>query len=205
MTTGSTQLALLQIAAQCVVICDLHTWSDAESPAWRIFTGSQDDVGRALAGELDARGTGRIDDFGGVCETILCRDDVYLESPPRVKPGGSVFSFTPRKRLVSEGQDMARVSRAAGYDLLILTVQKHDKFGKVWVLSGLLRHLKREKLVYYEDTSTVVDEIKSSPEAQRVVAIHVQAPGFEEHVAKHADRIVTQAEYRGEVLSAGAP
>jgi hypothetical protein len=100
---------------------------------------------------------------------------------------------------------MARVSRAAGYDLLILTVQKHDKFGKVWVLSGLLRHLKREKLVYYEDTSTVVDEIKSSPEAQRVVAIHVQAPGFEEHVAKHADRIVTQAEYRGEVLSAGAP
>jgi len=45
---------------------------------------------------------------------------------------------------------MARVCHTTGYDLLILTVQKHDTFGKIWVLSALVRYLEHNELVYYK-------------------------------------------------------
>ena len=84
---------------------------------------------------------------------------------------------------------MARVSNAAGYDLLVMTVQKHDKFGKAW-----------GTLTYYEDTDSVVDELKQSPEAHGVSVVHVQAPGYENCVVRFADRVVSQSEYLREVL-----
>jgi hypothetical protein len=143
----------------------------------------------------------RLDDFGGVCESFLCVGEAYVHRPPTVRPGAAVFSFTPKKRLLSEGNEMARVSAAAGYSLLVLTVQKHDKFGKVWVLCAALRHLSGRPLTYYEDTSTVIDELKASPEAQRIVAVHVEAPGFEQLSSRFADRKVSQLEYQSEVLA----
>jgi hypothetical protein len=193
-------LAALQVTNQCVAVCDLLLWTDSESAAWTTLRGSQDDVGKAIAALLEQRNAVRIDDFGGVCKTFLCDGEAYLESPPRTRQGGSVFSFTPKNRLALEAQEMARVARAAGYDLVILTVQKHDKFGKVWVLRGILRNLKTDRLVYYEDTNTVIDELKSSPDGHRVHAVHVLAPGYEEHASKLADRIVSQRQYRQEVL-----
>jgi len=95
---------------------------------------------------------------------------------------------------------MARVARDAGYHLLILTLQKHDKFGKVWTLVAALQHMTAGRVNYYEDTNTIVDEIKESSVGTRVQAIHVLAPGFESHVSKLADRVVPQSEYRREVL-----
>jgi hypothetical protein len=177
-------------------------WTGPESAAWTAVRGSQEDVGKAVAAILDERDTTRIEDFGGVCETFLCEGATYREAPPRVRRGGSVFSFTPKNRLVLEGQEMARVAHAAGYDLLVLTLQKHDRFGKVWVLDGILRYLEADGLAYYEDTNTVVDELKSSPAGHRVHAIHVLSPGYEEHVSRLADRVVTQRQYQHEVLEA---
>lgn len=200
MSTERVHLAVLQITNQCVVVCDLAMWTSPGSAAWTTVRGSQDDVGKAVATMLEERHTARIEDFGGVCKTFLCDGEIYRDSPPRVKPRGAVFSFTPKNRLELEGQKMAAVAHAAGYDLLVLTLQKHDKFGKVWVLNGILRHLERDGLLYYEDTNTVVDELKSSPAGHRVHAIHVLAPGYEEHVSKLADRVVTQLEYQREVL-----
>ena len=138
---------------------------------------------------------------GGVCETILRRGDKYLEQPPLTKPGGAVFSFTPKKRLLAEGSEMARVAALAGYSLLMLTVQKHHRYGKVWVLLAALRHLSNGALTYFEDTNTVVDALKRSPEAARVFAVHVRVPGFEDHASQLADRVVSQSEYRREVLA----
>jgi hypothetical protein len=200
MSASLAPLDALAVTNQCVAICDLAHWQNAHSAAWRLVKGTQDDVGRALAGILSAKGARRLDDFGGVCKTFLCEGEKYLAQPPRTKPGGAVFSFTPKNRLIAEGHDMARVCAAAGYAALILTVQKHGKFGKVWVLCGLLRQHAGDVLVYYEDTSDVVDELKSSPEASRVCAVHVQVPGFEAHVAHRADRVIDQHQYRREVL-----
>lgn len=56
MSNELTPLHSLQITNQCVVICELDAWADHESPAWRMFTGSQDDIGRELARLLDERG-----------------------------------------------------------------------------------------------------------------------------------------------------
>jgi hypothetical protein len=157
-------------------------------------------VGRALAGILENHGITRLDDFGGVCETFLCYEDRYLENPPQVKAGGAVFSFTPKKRILAEASEMARVSAHAGYSLMVLTLQKHDKFGKVWVLLGALRHLSNGPLTYFEDTNTIVDELKSSPEAVKLCGVHVQSPGFEEFTSRLADRVISQADYCKEVL-----
>jgi hypothetical protein len=197
--SSSQSITALHVTNQCVVVCDLERWTDAYSPAWEVIAGSQDDIGRSLAAILDSRGIRRIDDFGGVCQTFLCAEEEYVEVPPRTKSGAAVFSFTPKNRLLAEGGEMARVARAAGYKLLIMTVQKHSKFGKVWVLCAALRHLT-DRLTYYEDTDSVVDELKASEEGNKVTAIHVQVPGYEECKSQLADRVVTQAEYRREVL-----
>jgi hypothetical protein len=190
----------LEVTNQCVVVCDLGAWNGPESSAWQMIKGTQDDVGRSLAAILDERGVRRIDDFGGVCKTFLCDGEAYREAPPRIKGSAAVFSFTPKKRLAAEGLDMARVASAAGYRLLVLTMQKQDKFGKVWVLRGVLRHLTGETLTYYEDTDGVVDELKESAESARAFVVHVQAPGYEDCVARLADRVVSQTQYQQEVL-----
>ncbi len=83
---------------------------------------------------------------------------------------------------------------------MVLTVQKHDKFGKVWVLCGVLRHLAGTPLTFFEDTNTVLDELKSCPEGSKVVAVHVKTPGFEDHPSLLADRTATEAEYQREAL-----
>ena len=201
-----TPFAELQVKNQCALICDLRLWSGAESPAWTLISGNQDEVGARIALSLQEARVDRLDDFGGVAETLLCRGGEYLVDPPRVRPGSAIFSFTPKKRLAAEGLEMARVSAAAGYALMILTVQKHDKFGKVWVLCGALRHLEGGPLTYFEDTSTVLDELKSSAEGAKVIAVHVRTPGFEEHSSLLADRVATQSEYQSEaLLASGAP
>lgn len=193
-------LSSLSVTNQCVVVCNLQKWTDAESSAWQILRGTQDEVGNSLAMILDGFGISRIDDFGGVCKTFLCDGDEYVETPPRTKSKAAVFSFTPKKRIVAEGAEMARVSSAAGYNILVLTVQKHEKFGKVWVLCGMLRHLANSHLTYYEDTDSVVDELKSSPESSKMTVVHVQAPGYEHCVSRYADRVISQSQYQNEVL-----
>lgn len=193
-------LADLQITNQCVIVCDLRLWLEANSPCWESIKGSQDEVGRRLAAIVDDCEICRIDDFGGVCKTFLCNGEEYKESPPQINGHAAVFSFTPKNKLVAEGRLMAQVARLAGYKLLILAVQKHDKFGKVWVLCGMLRHLNGRELTYYEDTNTVVDEIKESPDSRTLTAVHVQAPGFEEHISRFADRVISQDQYQKEVL-----
>jgi hypothetical protein len=176
-------LDFVEVSNQCVVVCDLERWSDAHSPAWEAVRGTQDEVGASLAALLNRTAATRLEDFGGVCRTFLCDGEEYLQSPPRIAGRAGVFSFTPRKKLLAEGQEMARAAQRAGYLFLVLTLQKHDKFGKVWVLAGLLRHLTRVPLTYYEDTNTVIDELKTQPAAERIAAVHVQAPGFEGHLA----------------------
>lgn len=200
MTSPNTRLDQLDVTNQCVVLCDLRTWAPPDAPTWQVLKGSQDDVGRALAAALDAVAVTRIDDFGGVSKTFLCEGESYRTVPPRIVGTAAVFSFTPKNRLRAEGLAMAQVAKAAGYTLLILTLQKHDKFGKVWVLCGMLRHLSCQGLVFYEDTNTVVDELKNSAEGPRVQVVHVQAPGYENDVAARADRVVTQTQYQHEVL-----
>lgn len=195
-----SRLKDLPVTNQCVVVCDLRLLGDGDSPCWEALKGSQDDVGRRLASLVVDAGLGRIDDFGGVCKTFLCDGEAYLPDPPTTIGRAGVFSFTPKKKIVAEGEAMARASKAAGYSLLILTVQKHDTFGKVWVLCGVLRHLDDRRLTYFEDTHTVVDEIKESAEGAKIIAVHVLAPGFEGFNARLADRIVTQEEYQREVL-----
>lgn len=190
----------LAITNQCVLVCDLGQWSGEESSAWTLLSGTQDEVGKDLAALLTRFAVNRLDDFGGVSESFLCQEDRYVEQPPLTKTGGAVFSFTPKKRILSEGSEMVRVAALSGYSLLVITVQKHDKYGKVWVLLALLRHLPNGVLTYFEDTNTVVDELKSSPEATKVVAVHVLAPGFENYSSQLADRVVSQAEYQREVL-----
>lgn len=199
MVTGHS-INTLQVTNQCVVVCDLEQWTGSDSSSWDIITGTQDDVGRGLAMILDGLDIHRIDDFGGVCKTFLCAGDEYVEVPPRTKGKAAVFSFTPKNRLAAEGHEMARVTHAAGYKLLVITVQKHAKFGKVWILCGALRHLNSRTLTYYEDTDSVVDELKTSQESDRVTAVHVRAPGYEDCSSRFADRVVSQSEYRQEVL-----
>ena len=190
----------LAMTNQCVLICDLGLWKDESSPAWRLISGSQDETGREIARLFENLTISHLDDFGGVCETFLCHEDRYVEKPPKVKKGGAVYSFTPKKRVLAEGSEMARVSALAGYSLMVLTLQKHDKFGKVWVLLAALRHLPGGQLTYFEDTNTVVDELKSSPEAGKICAVHVKTPGFEQFTSRLADRVVSQEESRNEVL-----
>lgn len=190
----------LQVTNQCVVVCDLERWTSPDSSSWDVITGSQDDVGRRLAAFLDGLDIRRIDDFGGVCKTFLCAGEEYLEAPPRTKGNAAVFTFTPKNRLAAEGHEMARVTRAAGYKALVITVQKHAKFGKVWVLCGALRNLTGRTLTYYEDTDSVVDELKTSQEAERVIVIHVRTPGYEDRNSRFADRVVTQSQYQQEIL-----
>ena len=196
-------LAALAVSNHCVVLCDLRGYAGPESPAWQLLHGTQDDVGRSLAAVFDTRGIRRIDDFGGVAKSFLCNGEEYLAAPPRTKREAAIFSFTPKNRLAIEGTAMARVACSAGYEILVLTVQKGGKFGKVWVLQGALRHMARNALSYYEDTAAVVDELKSSPEAGRVTAVHVRAPGYEDIVAQFADRTVSQRQYQQEVLESG--
>ena len=95
---------------------------------------------------------------------------------------------------------MAQSAKAAGFELMILTLQKHDKFGKVWVLLGTLRDPAIEGLTYYEDTHTVVDELKAAPEGSRICAVHVKTPEFAHENSQFADRVVSQSEYQQEVL-----
>jgi hypothetical protein len=193
-------LDAIEITNQCVVLCDLRIWTGPGSSAWQVFRGSQDEVGRSIAAILNEAGIKRIDDFGGVCKTFLCDGDMYKESPPQTKGNAAVFSFTPKNRITIEGIEMARVSNIAKYLILVLTTQKQDKFGKVWVLTGMLRYLTGENLLYYEDTDSVIDELKSYPDSARVTAVHVQVPGYEDNIAQFADRVISQDEYMQEVL-----
>jgi hypothetical protein len=198
--TACLPLHSLQVSNQCVVVCDLKKWTRPDSPAWQVIQGSQEEAGRSLAAVLDGYHVRRIDDFGGVCKTFLCDGAQYRQDPPRIIGKAAVFSFTPKNRLSAEGLEMARVSSAAGYQVLLMTVQKHGKFGKVWVLLGILRHLTGGMLTYYEDTGSIVDEIKKSAESNTITVVHVLAPGYEDCMAKLADRVITQQQYQQEVL-----
>jgi len=193
----------LEITNRCVVVCDLNEWRDTHSATWEVIKGTEDEVGEMLANILSNSEIDRIDDFGGVCKTFLCEKEEYLINPPKIRGAAGVFSFTPKKRISLEGMEMARVASMSGYKLLILTVQKHGKFGKVWVLSALLKALKPggRRLTYYEDTNSVIDELKESEWGEVVNAVHVQAPGFEEYVSERADRVISQDSYRDEVLA----
>ncbi len=197
----NTTLEEAEITNQCVLVCNLKDYHGADSVCWVVYKGTQDEIGAAIAAILKEAHVSRIDDFGGVCETFLCEGERYRMRPPRTKPNAAVFSFTPKKRLIAEGHEMARVARDSGYELLILTLQKHDKFGKVWVLRALLHYSGEQIFTYYEDTNTVIDEIKTSPEGSRIIAIHVEAAGFEDRKSRYADRVISRREYQKEVLS----
>jgi hypothetical protein len=161
------------ITNQSTLVCDLRAWKDADSEAWIALTGTEDSVGTRLARTFEEASIRRPDDFGGVCETFLCRGQECVASPPRTAAGAAVFSFTPKKRVLAEASDMARAARAAGYSLMILTMQKDSKFGKVWVLCAALRYFTGGRLTCYEDTNTIIDDLKSSPEGSKILAVHV--------------------------------
>jgi hypothetical protein len=190
------------ITHQCVLVCDLGDYHGTGSVCWTAYRGSQDEVGAAIAQKLAAAGVVRLEDFGGVAQSLLCEGEAYLDEPPRVKPGGAIFSFTPKRRMLAEGHAMARVAAAAGYRLMILTLQKYDKYGKSWVLGGVLRHAQGGPYTFYEDTADVVDEIKAAAEGSRVVAVHVQSAGFEAFRSERADRVISPSQYRQEVVLA---
>jgi hypothetical protein len=90
-------LISIEISNQSVVVCDLRTWTGADTDVsgWNVLKGTQDEIGRVVAELFDEAGTTRIDDFGGVCETFLCDGESYLDNPPRTKEGNAVFSFKP--------------------------------------------------------------------------------------------------------------
>ncbi len=90
------------ITNQCTLLCDLRVWKHSDSQTWIALTGTQDEIGRQLAQALAEAFIQRLDDFGGVCESFLCRGDEYLSTPPRTAPGTAVFSFTPKKRVLAE-------------------------------------------------------------------------------------------------------
>lgn len=190
----------LEISNACVLVCGLTNWTNDDSACWMSLKGTQAEIGSTLARLFDQFPISRIDDFGGVCKTFLCRGDEYLLDPPKTKPGAAIFSFTPKKRVEAEGLEMARVAHVSGYHYLVLTLQKHGKFGKVWVLSAALDKMQSGIPTYYEDTSTVIDELKVSNVGTKVIAVHVQSPGFEEFVSTHANRVITQETYQKEVL-----
>ena len=48
--------------------------------------------------------------------------------------------------------------------------------------------------------NSVVDELRDGPSGDKIVAVHVVAPGFEEFTSERADRVAAQTEYRSEVL-----
>jgi len=194
------RLSDIAVTNQSTLVCDLRIWKHADSEVWIALTGAEDAVGTRLARMLEEASIQRLDDFGGVCETFLCRGEEYLASPRRTASGAGVFSFTPKKRVLAEASDMARSARAAGYSLMILTLQKDGKFGKVWVLCTALRHFTGGPLTYYEDTNTIIDDLKSSPEGPKIVAVHVLAPQFAHMTSQRADRVVSQLEYQNEVL-----
>lgn len=200
----ATTLEAAGVSNQCLLVCDLADYHGTDPACWTVVKGTQDAAGAAIADKLATAGVTRLEDFGGVAQSLLCEGDTYLEQPPRVRPGGAILSFTPKKRLLAEGHEMARVAAAAGYRLMILTLQKYGKYGKSWVLCGMLRHAQEGGYTFYEDTAEVVDEIKTSGEGGKVVAVHVEAPGFEEYRSRHADRVLTQREYRDAVLGEGA-
>ncbi len=193
-------LIAIDVTNKCVVVCDLREWMDHESSAWQVFNGSQDEIGQGIASLLDDAGVRRIDDFGGVSKTFLCEGERYKDAPPRIIGNAAIFSFTPKNRIVSEAQEMARSAVLAGYKILVMTVQKDGKYGKVWALSAVLRNWQGPALQYYEDTGSIIDELMASPEADKLIAIQVQAPGYEGSPAHLADRVVSQAEYLREVL-----
>jgi len=199
-TNPIRRLSDTTVSNQCTLVCDLRSFDSPDSEAWIVLTGSEDAIGSQIAGMLEAASIQRLDDFGGVCETFLCRGEEYLDAPPRTAPGAAVLSFTPRNRIAAEAAAMARAARAAGYSLMILTLQKHGKFGKVWVLRAALRHCRGRPLTYYEDTNTVIDDLKASPEGARIRAIHLVAPEFAHLVSRLADGVISQAQYRQEVL-----
>jgi hypothetical protein len=163
------RLSDIAITNQSTLVCDLRAWKDTDSEAWIALTGAEDAVGTRLARMLEEASIQRVDDFGGVCETFLCRGEEDQASPPRTASGAAVFSFTPKKRVLAEASDMARSASAAGYSLMILTLQKDGKFGKVWVLCSALRHFTGGSLTYYEDTNTIIDDLKSSPEGPKIL------------------------------------
>lgn len=198
--TNLLPLKDVEITNQCVLICDLLEWTGSDSACWQSIKGSQLEIGLHLANAFNLASICRIDDFGGVCKTFLCNNEDYLENPPKTKPNAAIFSFTPKKRVEAEALDMARVAHLSGFRYLVLTLQKHDKFGKFWVLSSMLERLDGLP-IYYEDTNTVVDELKTSSVGSKVIAVHVQSPGFENFVSKYADRVITQSEYLSEVLA----
>lgn len=191
----------LSVTNQCVVLADVRAWSGPDAPVWQVVRGEQAEVGAHVARALAERGVVRLDDFGGVAETFLCDGDRYVAEPPRTRPAAAILSFTPKRKLLAEAGEMARAAHAAGYELLVLTLQKDGKFGKVWVLEATLQRLPDLRPTYYEDTNTVIDALKASSVGARVTAVHVQAPGFEAFAATRADRVMTQAQYRAEVLN----
>lgn len=192
-------LEAAEITHQCVLVCDLADYHGAGSLCWTVYKGTQDEVGAALAARLREAGVTRLEDFGGVAQSLLCEGDNYLEHPPRVRPGGAILSFTPKKRLLAEAHAMARAAQGAGYRLMVITAQKYGKYGKSWTLCGMLRHAQGRPCTLYEDTADVVDEIKGAAEGGRVTVVHVEAPGFEAFRSQHADRVISQRAYRAEV------
>jgi hypothetical protein len=194
-----TTLDNTEITNQCVLVCDLRAWATPDSACWVSLKGTQNEIGSYLANIFTLAQIKRIDDFGGVCKKFLCDGEEYLKTPPRTKPKAAIFSFTPKKRVYAEGLEMARVAHDSGFEFLILTLQKHDKYGKVWVLSSALNQLNNT-LTYYEDTNTVVDELKTFTAQQKVIAVHVISPGFEQYQSKLADRVISQQEYQNEVI-----
>ena len=192
------KLEIENVSNQCVVLCNLGIFKKDKDNCWYIAKGSQEEIGKLIANEVKQLNITRIDDFGGVCKTFLCEGENYKLNPPKTKDNAMIFSFTPKNKCILEGVEMAKVASDSGFNYMILTVQKNDKFGKVWVLSETLKNITDYEITYYEDTSTIVDELRGKIQSHKLC--HIIAPGFEDYKSKRADQVLTQMEYQKEVL-----
>lgn len=73
-------------------------------------------------------------------------------------------------------------------------------------MTGILRHWQAEAdPVYYEDTHSVIDDIKAHDEAARLVAVHVKSNEGEfsgpEFDSRLKSRQLTPQQYMDEVLA----
>jgi len=90
-TTTKRRLSDTGVSNQSTLVCDLCAWKDPDSQSWVALTGAEEAVGTRLARMLEEASIRRLDDFGGVCETFLCREQEYLAAPRRT----AVHVLTP--------------------------------------------------------------------------------------------------------------
>lgn len=140
-------------------------FSSGNSNEWFMFSNRipLEKLGSLLADEINKHTT--LDkivfhDFGGVCEHVLCKENIYLESPLIVKNGDNfLYSFVPTNKKFSECPKMAEIAKKAGFKGTIILTKKEGDRGKASILNSIVKSGKISNCRYYEDTAEVLDTL----------------------------------------------